>query len=122
MRLDLSEEELGLVRDVERTCARHVAVMNDIFSWEKEVKKSSICEEEGSILCSSVKVMMKESNLSSEASKRVLYGMCKEWELVHLELVEEKSVLGPDVAKYCQGLGYHMSGNEAWSRSTDRYA
>lgn len=83
--------------------------------------QSLYSEEEGSILCSSVKVMADEANVSVEAAKRILWSMCREWELVHFAEVEKLWGYKEDIVTYCKGLEYQMSGNELWSRSTLRY-
>ena len=47
--------------------------------------------------------------------------MCREWELVHLQLAQQKQGARPEVLTYCKGLEYQMSGNEMWSAATKRY-
>jgi aristolochene synthase len=123
MKLELTPLELEYVIDVDMNCAKHISVVNDIHSWEKELRKSHASYEEGSILCSSVKVLSMECSVDYEASKRILHVMCKEWELVHLALSQQKKEGGARqvVLTYCRGLGYQMSGNEVWSRTTKRY-
>ncbi len=122
MKLELTQEELNAVRDVDLNCSKHISVINDIYSWEKELKQSQSSTEEGSVLCSSVQVVAKECNIDIEASKRVLWSMCREWELVHLALTEKKKRDARfEVLTYCKGLEYQMSGNEMWSQGTKRY-
>ena len=120
----MTPAELDAVTEVELNCARHLSVVNDICSWEKELKKSQESDAEGSTLCSSVKVMADECKLGIEASKRVLWSMCREWELLHLTYLDrekKKENSRPEVTRYCEGLGYQMSGNELWCRNTMRY-
>ena len=130
MALSLTPHELASVRDVDINCAKHISVINDIFSWEKELLASRTGHTEGAALCSSVQVLAQETHLSTEASKRVLFGMCREWELCHMEMVAAKKRRKGDaegegvrreVERYMDGLEYQMSGNELWSRSTLRY-
>ncbi|KAL3417259.1 aristolochene synthase [Phlyctema vagabunda] len=124
MKLNLSHTEMETVRDIELNCSKHISVVNDIYSWEKELKAAKNSSEEGSALCSSVLVMATEANLSFRASKRILWMMCREWELVHEELWARKSQTpkcSDDLLAFIKGLEYQMSGNEAWSRSTLRY-
>lgn len=121
MKLELTQEDLDLVRPVDLNCSKHLSIVNDIYSWEKEYMQSLYSEEEGSILCSSVKVMADEANVSVEAAKRILWSMCREWELVHFAEVEKLWGCKEDIITYCKGLEYQMSGNELWSRSTLRY-
>uniref|UniRef100_L2GBU5 Aristolochene synthase n=1 Tax=Colletotrichum fructicola (strain Nara gc5) TaxID=1213859 RepID=L2GBU5_COLFN len=124
MKLDLTAEELNTVHDIEMNCSKHIFVVNDIYSWEKELKASQTGHQEGSALCSSVSVLSSETSLDYKASKRVLWTMCREWELVHEELVERRRSLQPcskDLQSFMKGLEYQMSGNEAWSETTPRY-
>jgi aristolochene synthase len=72
MKLNLSTEELELIRDMDKNCSKHISVVNDIFSWEKELMKSMVGYEEGSVLCSSVQVMAAIAKISIDAAKRVL--------------------------------------------------
>ena len=122
MKLDLTSEELNAVKDVDLNCSKHISVVNDIYSWEKELKQSRESKEEGSVLCSSIQVISEECKIDIAASKRVLWSMCREWELVHLALTEKKKMYArKEVMTYCKGLEYQMSGNEMWSRATKRY-
>jgi aristolochene synthase len=121
MKLDLTEEDLEVVKPVDLNCSKHISVVNDIYSWEKEYIQSQRSNEEGSILCSSVQVMADEAHVSLEAAKRILWTMCREWELVHDAEVEKLKGVKEDIFTYCKGLEYQMSGNEMWSESTLRY-
>ncbi|KAK4692280.1 aristolochene synthase, partial [Lecanoromycetidae sp. Uapishka_2] len=122
MKLELTETQLEDVKEVDLNCSKHISVVNDIYSWEKEVKQSEQSTEEGSVLCSSVKVVADECKVRVSAAKRILWSMCREWELVHLKLVNKKlKDASPEVVTYCKGLEYQMSGNEMWSKSTKRY-
>lgn len=129
MDLRLTTEELQLMGPIDENCSRHITTINDIFSWEKELAKSHVVgHEEGSFLCSSVKILAEEANLTIDASKRVLFAMVREWELTHLKLAEEISQseqVAADrkdvIVGYVKGLEYQMSGNELWSTRTLRY-
>ncbi|KAI0396355.1 Aristolochene synthase in complex with 12,13-Difluorofarnesyl diphosphate [Xylariaceae sp. FL0594] len=128
MGLHLTPQELAMVRPVDENCSKHISIINDIFSWEKELAQSFTGHEEGSVLCSSVQVLAEEANLTIEASKRVLFAMAREWELTHLQLaaeIEADPSLTDEsraaVMSYVKGLEYQMSGNELWSASTLRY-
>lgn len=125
MDLHLSENQLRAMETLEQNCSRQISVVNDIFSWEKELKASQIGNTEGAVLCSAVKVLSEETSLCIEASKRVLWSMVREWERVHVELYEQLLEEDPDLPQemrdYVKGLEYQMSGNELWSRTTLRY-
>lgn len=124
MKLVISETELGLCKPLERNCAKHISVVNDIYSFEKEVAAAKCGHQEGAALCSSVQIMSEESDLSVPASKRILFQMCREWEAVHQQMVMERKADGkctPAMLAYRKGLEYQMSGNEQWSSTTKRY-
>ncbi|XEV01651.1 hypothetical protein FSHL1_006938 [Fusarium sambucinum] len=125
MKLHLTPKELESVNDLELNCSKHISVINDVYSWEKEIKAFHEGHPEGSAVCSAVSVLSNETGLSFAASKRVLWTMCREWELAHIDLVKERMHSFPacseDLKAFIKGLEYQMSGNEAWSRSTPRY-
>ena len=125
MGLNLSTAELASTRAIEENCSKHISVVNDVYSWEKELLASQMGHSEGAALCSAVQVLGDETNLNVAATKRVLWNMIREWELVHDELCAARmaSEEGCSVAtaQYMEGLKYQMSGNERWSQTTPRY-
>ena len=123
--LHLSSEESKSMETLEKYCARHISIVNDIMSWEKEVKASQSGHREGSILCSAVKVLEDDADLEPEAAKRILWYITREWEQNFDSLMMEK-LAAPQgcsqmVKDYMKGLEYQMSGNETWSTTTLRY-
>ncbi|KAK1638009.1 Aristolochene synthase from penicillium Roqueforti [Colletotrichum phormii] len=124
--LQLSKEELSSMRLLEQNCSKQISVVNDIYSWEKELQASKVLHEEGAVICSAVKVVADETNLSFHATKRVLWSMIREWEKVH-DAMRDKLVatsspaVSQDMRRYVKGLEHQMSGNEHWSRTTKRY-
>lgn len=126
MALNLDREELATMKTFEQNCSKQISVVNDVFSWEKEVYASQTGHREGSALCSAVKVLADETSLSTHAAKRVLWSLIREWEQTHDELAAEREA-NPDgcsqtVKDYIKGLEYQMSGNELWSKTTLRYS
>ncbi|EGX94779.1 aristolochene synthase, putative [Cordyceps militaris CM01] len=124
MELRLTPEELDSVQPIEKNCAKHLSVVNDILSWDKEHLTYLTGHPEGSALCSAVQVLSKETSLPYSACKRVLWVLCREWEAQHDVLVEKLAsgrTLSPKVLKYIKSLEYQISGNEQWSVTTLRY-
>ncbi|KAL8970448.1 MAG: hypothetical protein Q9197_003798 [Variospora fuerteventurae] len=125
MALYVTPDELESVEEIERNVSKHLSVVNDIFSWEKEVLASLSGHEEGSALCSSVQVMCTEAEIETAAAKRVLWSMCREWERRHTELEaaykKRKPAPSQSILTYIKGLEYQISGNEQWSETTKRY-
>lgn len=126
MELHLTPDELAAVHPVEQNCAKHLSVLNDIMSWEKEYQAYLTGHPEGSAICSAVQVLSDETSLPYSACKRILWVMCREWELQHDFLVEKLQKEfnykpGGNVMQYVKGLEYQISGNEQWSVTTPRY-
>jgi aristolochene synthase len=123
MGLHLEPSEAVEMEPLEQNCAKHISIINDIYSWEKELKASKSGHLEGSSLCSGVLVLAQCSGLEISAAKRVLWAMTREWELVHDQMVAHQKDNGCSeaVSMYMKGLEYQMSGNELWSKTTLRY-
>lgn len=123
MGLHVSPAELSAASPADMTCSKHLSVINDIWSYEKELKASKTAHEEGAVLCTSVAILARDATLSTPAAKRVLYSMCREWELQYKD--NERAVLEvcdtPALRTYLLGLELQMTGNELWSRTTERY-
>ncbi|KAI0390656.1 Aristolochene synthase from penicillium Roqueforti [Xylariaceae sp. FL0594] len=124
MGLQLSTLELALVKPLEQNCSKHISVVNDIYSYSKEVHAVAVGHEEGSFLCNAVQVFSSSASLDIDASQRVLWHIVREWEKVHdslaRQLIDPSS--GEALRDYVKGLEYQMSGNEIWSRTTLRYS
>lgn len=124
MGLRLTAEEIAIARPVGMNCSKHLSIVNDIWSYEKELLASQQAHEEGGVLCTGVAIFANGAEASATAAKRVLYVFCREWEVRHKEL--EAEVLAkrdsPQLRAYLKGLEYQMSGNEIWSRTTLRYS
>ncbi len=125
MGIHLTPEELRSMTLLERNCSKQISVVNDIYSWEKELRASKTGHHEGAALCSAVKIVAEETHLNADAAKRILWSMTREWERRHDELAAEQltgsAAMSQSVRDYIQGLEYQMSGNELWSRTTLRY-
>ncbi|KAI1074464.1 Aristolochene synthase from penicillium Roqueforti [Whalleya microplaca] len=124
MDLRLTPEELVRMKPLEQNCSKQISVVNDIFSWEKELRAAETGHKEGSFLCSAMKVFSVSTSLSIEASRRMLWHMTREWENVHDEMVSRVVAEGcrDAVEAYMKGLEFQMSGNELWSKTTLRYS
>lgn len=90
MALNLSPGELRAMTALEMNCSKQISVVNDIYSWEKELHASQTGHREGSALCSAVKVLAEETNLNINAAKRVLWSIVREWELMHDDLATKR--------------------------------
>ncbi|KAM3525155.1 hypothetical protein MY4038_007429 [Beauveria bassiana] len=106
MDLHLTADELLATRLVEENCSKHMSIVNDICSWERELRQSRSTTQEGARLCNGVQILSASLGLDVEATKACLWTMVREWEEAML---------------YLKGLEYQMSGNELRSRTTPRY-
>jgi aristolochene synthase len=124
MDLRPTASELAALKPLEQNCSKHISVVNDIYSYEKEVLAAQTGHKEGSFLCSAMKVVSSETALGIAATKRVLWSIVREWELIHDTMREGLITAGTSsqsVRDYMRGLQFQMSGNEQWSRTTPRY-
>ncbi|MCJ1461971.1 hypothetical protein MMC07_000571 [Pseudocyphellaria aurata] len=125
MGIHLSVSELDALSPLETNCAKHLSVINDIYSWQKEVRAAKAGGNEGAAICSAVRVLGEEIKLDIEATKRVLWTMAREWELVHTrlhtDLVSSPHGCRQAVEDYIKGVEYQISGNEEWDKTTLRY-
>ncbi|RDW70664.1 putative aristolochene synthase protein [Aspergillus mulundensis] len=96
--LEYREKDVG--KSLLSTLMRQVAIVNDICSWEKELRSSRALHQEGAVLCSAVKVLADTTQLGIDASKRVLWAMVREWEGVHEEMA---AVLAEEVVRMLSG-------------------
>jgi len=126
MGLKTTPDEIALARPVEMNCSKHISVINDVYSYEKELLAEKEGHAEGGALCSSVGILAKEAAVDIAASKRLLVYMCREWELCHEQLVAkiraQPNGRSENLRRYMKGLEYQMGGNETWSQTTKRYS
>lgn len=123
MALHVPANHISKAAVVNMTVSKHLSVINDIWSYEKELKASKNLHEEGGVLCSAVAILAEDTDLTIPASKRVLYNLCREWETEFKQsqhdLLQARDM--PQLRPYLLGLEYQMSGNEFWSKTTERY-
>jgi aristolochene synthase len=125
--LRVSPQELAFMSDIEANCGKHISLVNDILSYEKEKSVSEKEDSEGAVLCNAVQILADQVGISSEAAKRVLWIMVRECEHAHKSLLARMDSSSPglelskDLKRYIEGLEYQMSGNEFWSKTTHRY-
>ncbi|KAI0146312.1 Aristolochene synthase in complex with 12,13-Difluorofarnesyl diphosphate [Xylariaceae sp. FL1272] len=124
MALVVPPEDLDMVRPADRICSKHLSVVNDIWSFEKEVLAAKTAHQEGGVLCNAVEILATEAEITTNSAKHVLYHLCREWEVAYTDqtekLLAQKDT--PTIRTYLKGLEYQMSGNEMWSTTTLRYS
>ncbi|KAL8867312.1 MAG: hypothetical protein Q9198_008565 [Flavoplaca austrocitrina] len=125
MDLRLLPSELTSIAAIQDSYSKLGIIVNDIESYEKEVRSFERSQAEGGMILNMVQMQADETGCSKAAAKRVLWVLCREWELEHLEMVakREASLEGcsETLKSYMKGLEYILGGNEVWSRYTRRY-
>jgi len=54
MALKVPPDELAITRPADQVCSKHLSVVNDIWSYEKEYIASQTLHDEGGVLCTCV--------------------------------------------------------------------
>ncbi|MCJ1479457.1 hypothetical protein MMC13_008143 [Lambiella insularis] len=125
MDLHISPSAMLSISDISESYSRLGIIVNDIYSYAKELRAWNRHRKEGAQILNMVLLQMQETGVTLEASKRLLWVLCREWELQHFELVaaRQAAVEGcEDVLRvYMEGLEYVLGGNEKWSSYTQRY-
>lgn len=126
MGVQLSGEELQSVANIEESYAKLAVMVNDICSYEKEVRAWSTNPKDCGRLVNVVEHIAVNAQISPAAAKRVSWVLCREAELEHQELVAIRLKMrdppcSDDLIRYIKGLEYVLGGNEVWSLTTERY-
>ncbi|KAI4115647.1 MAG: hypothetical protein LQ345_003804 [Seirophora villosa] len=123
--LRLSPSEVASITDIEESYAKLGIVVNEITSYDKEVRSFNPNQAGGGTVLNMVQTQADDTGCSVAAAKRILWVLCREWELEHLDLVARREASSDgcsDTLKaYMKGLEYIMGGNEVWSGYTPRY-
>ncbi|KAJ5250893.1 hypothetical protein N7489_001303 [Penicillium chrysogenum] len=125
-RLYLTTAELDKTAPLASIAFRHVSVMNDIYSWEKEWKVYQANPTDGARPFSAIYIFANETGLPYTACKRLMYSYCRELELAFKQSSDEirhnsLASLTHELEMYIKGLEYFMCGIELWSQWTPRY-
>ncbi|KAL7274126.1 hypothetical protein RUND412_002996 [Rhizina undulata] len=127
--LNVSREELESIKDIDMTCSNHFSLVNDYYSWNKEVKqveRRDTTDALGALgLVNAVAVTMKHYNVEMEEAKGKVLTRIREYENTFCELVEARmnapGGASKDLEAYMDNLRFLMSGNEYWCQITGRY-
>ncbi|KAE9566468.1 hypothetical protein CGMCC3_g17386 [Colletotrichum fructicola] len=119
----LSKDELESTAAIEVPFSRHISVVNDVTSWDKECRAEREIDAQGAVVSNIVQVLSDECNLSPESAKPVLWAMCHGWAEMVDGLIAERVQQGcsDSLRTYLDGLKMQMCGNELWSRTSFRY-
>lgn len=122
MGLHMTPAELALVQPLEMNIMRHVTLVNDIASYEKEVLAAGKGFALGQ-LCSAVPIVMTACGLGEKSAMRVMWETARELEYQHFNLLEEATAQckSESLQLYAKGLEFQGAGNERWNLLTPRY-
>ena len=127
MDLRLTPSTLASIHDIEISYSRLGIVVNDIHSFDKEVRAYAQNPTDTGKVLNMVAMQAQETGISFASAKRVLWVLCREWEVLHLEMVKKRE---SDMARgeedealkvYMKGMELVLGGNERWSEYTRRY-
>ncbi|OBS27869.1 hypothetical protein FPOA_01811 [Fusarium poae] len=114
-----SQEDAELARVI-RPCSAALALTNDYFSFDREMK-----EADTSTLINSVSIVMRLQNLDIATAKEVIKETIQSYEREFLRRIDEyKHQRGPvseKIHQYLEAMAYQVSGNLVWSLNCPRY-
>lgn len=128
MGFKLSPQEREMIRDITDQAMYAVTVINDLYSWPKEIKCH--LETPGSELpFNAVAILMRHSGCSETEAFRILRQKQGEFERRHVclldelkaQLQREGSEISENLDLYMQTMRAAASGSELWSIHTQRY-
>ena len=123
--LRIPTETLKSLARIEESYGKLGIIVNDIHSFDKELHLWNKDHKEGARLLNIVNTMSIEAGVSYGTAKRILWVLCREWEIDHQEMVanvlQGKGGSDPALKSYLKGLEYVLGGNEYWSETTERY-
>ena len=121
----MPSETLKSLEGIHESYGKLGIIVNDIYSFDKELHMWNQAHKEGAKLLNIVNHMSIDAGISYSTAKRILWVLCREWEIDHREMVAKvmagKRGADPTVKAYLKGLEYVLSGNEYWSGTTERY-
>lgn len=120
--IHVTKEELAVAVELEKNAMKHVCIVNDICSFDKEVLAAGKGADLGQ-LCSAVPLYMSTLGLGEKGAMRVMWETVRELETNHFRLLEEAKKQGnfANLEVYAKGLELQMGGNERWNVLTPRY-
>ena len=124
-RMRVSNETLKSLDQIHESYGKLGIIVNDIYSFEKELRLWNQDHKEGAQLLNIVNYMSMDAGVSYNTAKRILWVLCREWEIDHQEMVAKvvagKGGADATLKMYLKGLEYVLGGNEYWSETTERY-
>ncbi|KAI9367408.1 putative geranylgeranyl diphosphate synthase [Aspergillus egyptiacus] len=120
--ITIPEDELDTCHQLATTAYLHMALVNDLVSWEKERQNALAL---GKDYCTNfIFVAMEEHGLSEDEAQERCRSEIKKATVEYLRIFEDtkaRSDLSHDTMRYLESVLYSMSGNVVWGLNCPRY-
>ena len=124
MALTISEEERNLIRPVAALAYASVALVNDIFSWQREYDDFKH-QSETQYMANAIWILMQEHSITVEKAQQSLQkkaaDYCQEYLRRKAEFVSLMAI-SVDAGRYLSALELLLSGNVGFSQYCPRYS
>ncbi|KAL4904343.1 isoprenoid synthase domain-containing protein [Aspergillus multicolor] len=85
--VSIPADEADLIHEIDLNIAAHVCLVNDLFSWEKELLAAS---ETGAEIVNAVGIVMQQEDVDADTAQRMLAIRMEELETKHYQLLDGK--------------------------------
>ncbi|KAK0620089.1 isoprenoid synthase domain-containing protein [Immersiella caudata] len=120
--LDISEHELPLCRDLLRPGWVAFTLVNDVCSFDKEVRDAK--KNDNDWTANAIWVISQERGVSVEEAKKLGAEMLNDYAAKYIEIMKEAKASGKcshDILRFMDGGYWSISGSLAWSIVCPRY-
>ncbi|KAL4867799.1 hypothetical protein BDV12DRAFT_209514 [Aspergillus spectabilis] len=120
--ITIPEDEVDVCHQLANTAYLHMALVNDLVSWEKE-RQSAVAL--GKNYCTNfIFVAMEEHGISEDEAQERCRQEIKKATVDYLQIFEDtkaRNDLSHDTKRYLESVLYSMSGNVVWGLHSPRY-
>ncbi|RAH79187.1 putative geranylgeranyl diphosphate synthase [Aspergillus japonicus CBS 114.51] len=120
--ITIPENELEKCHQLATTAYLHMALVNDLVSWDKERQSATALGKD--YVTNFIFVAMEEHGISEDQAQERCRQEIKKATVDYLRVFEDikaRDDLSPDTKRYLESVLYSMSGNVVWSFHSPRY-